>query len=263
MPTIHSTAIIEGEVTLGEGVEIGPYCIVRGPVTVGAGSVLISHVNLQGPLTLGSKNVVYPNACLGFAPQHGRYDPSHPGAGLVIGDQNTFREGVTIHRSFTEHTSRIGDGNLFMNGSHAGHDCIIGSHCTFGGGTMIGGHVEVADRVLTGGMAGIHQFVRIGRGAMVSGLCGVTKDVLPFNTITALNVAGSINLIGMRRQGLASEQIDNLKWAWSVLCRRGLPMPKALAEVATRLEDPIVAEVHAFAAASTRGWCTLRSNSLR
>lgn len=263
MARVHPTAIVEGDVTLASDVDIGPYCIVRGPVTLGPGCVLISHVNLQGPLTMGERNVLYPHVCLGFAPQHAAYDPAKPGAGLTIGSNNTFREYVSIHRAFTEHATRIGDRNLFMNGSHAGHDSVIGNDCTFAGGAMLAGHVEIADRVIIGGAAAVHQFVRIARGAMISGLTGATKDVLPFNTITALNVAGSINLVGMRRLGLTPEQIDSVKWAWSVLCRRGLPMPKALAALEERAAEPIVAEILAFAKGSKRGWCTLRSNELR
>ncbi|MDA1008227.1 MAG: acyl-ACP--UDP-N-acetylglucosamine O-acyltransferase [Planctomycetota bacterium] len=263
MSRIHPTAIVEGEVNLADGVEVGPYCILRGPITIGEGTVLIQSVHLQGPLTMGAQNICYPTVCLGFAPQHAAYDPSKPGAGLVIGDKNTFREAVSIHRAFTASPTRIGHRNLFMNNTHAGHDTQLGNDCTIAGGAMLAGHCEIGDRVLIGGLGGVHQFVRIGRGAMISGLAAATKDVLPFLTVTSLNVAGSVNVIGMRRMGLTPTQIDTVKWIWSVLCRRKLTIPHAISIVEERQDDPIVAEMLAFAKGSKRGICTMRRNELR
>jgi UDP-N-acetylglucosamine acyltransferase len=175
MPTVHPTSLLDGAVELGEDVTIGPSCVLTGPIRIGRGTRLIGHAYLQGPLELGADNVVYPFVCLGFAPQHLRFDPRTPGQGLTVGDGNTFREHVTIHRAFAEeHPTTIGNRNYFMGGTHAGHDCRVGDECVLVNGALLGGHVTLQDAVTVGGGTVVHQFVRIGRGAMLSGSMGLT-----------------------------------------------------------------------------------------
>ena len=181
---------------------IGPNCIVQGPVTIGAGTKLIANVYLNGPLILGERNTFYPGACIGFAPQSRRYEVTEPGSGVVIGDDNTFRESVTIHRAAGDMPTRIGDDNFFMVNSHLGHDGQIGNHNTISNAVEIAGHVEVADRITLGGRVAIHQFCRIGRLAMIGGLAGVTQDVPPFCTMYVTRRVGSLNVIGLKRAGL-------------------------------------------------------------
>lgn len=261
---VHSTAILEGDVQLADDVAIGPGCVLTGPITIGAGTRLIGHVYGTGPLTMGPRNVVYPFTCLGFAPQHARFDPATPGRGLVIGEGNTFREHVTIHRAFTdEGPTRIGDRNYFMATSHAGHDVQIGSDCTFVNGALIGGHVTIEDRVLMGGAAAVHQFCRIGRGAMIGATHATSASVLPWFTLTGSNICGAVNLIGLRRNGFTAEQIEEVRWVFRTVYREGLSLQNAVERLKQRAESSVVAEYLRFIEASDRPICKGEGRSVR
>src|SRR5690606_24611750 len=147
MPTVHPTASLDGDVNLAADATIGPPCAITGAVEIGPGSVHIGNVCINDPQWMGEEHVVYPFACLGFAPQHLKFDPHSPGAGLRIGSGNTFREHVTIHRAFQpEHPTTIGDRNYFMEASHAGHDCVIGNDVTIVAGARLGGHATIEDK---------------------------------------------------------------------------------------------------------------------
>jgi UDP-N-acetylglucosamine acyltransferase len=264
MPTVHPTATIDGDVRLADDVVIGPLCVLAGSIEIGPGTRVLGHSFLQGPLRLGGRNTVYPFACLGFSPQDLKWDPNEPGAGLVIGDGNVFREGVSIHRATSrERPTTIGDRNYFMANSHAGHDCRVGSRCTFANAAAIGGHVEIADGVTLGGVATVHQFCRVGRGAMFSGLAGVSLDVLPHFMVTGINLTGSINLVGLRRGGASRADIDTVRWVYRTICRRGMSVKHALDALRERAGDPLVAEYVAFIESSKRGICTARGQSVR
>ncbi len=264
MPEIHATAVVGKEALLADDVVVGPYCVIRGRVRVGPGTRLVGHVHLEGPLELGARNTVYPFAALGFAPQHLAWDPDRAGAGLVIGSDNTFREGVTLSRAASDHTpTRVGDHNYWMANSHAGHDCRVGDRCIIANGVLLGGSVELGDGVVIGGNTAIHQQCRIGRGALLSGAVGLNKDLPPFFTLTGHNTAGSVNLVGMRRSGMASAEIDDVRWVYKVLYRRGLPFRRALRELETRGDRPIVAEYLAFLRASERGLCPSHADHRR
>jgi len=266
-PPIHPTAILTGDVSLAPGVSVGPHCVLDasiGPVTVGPGTKLVSHVCLTGPLTLGARNTLYPFVCLGFAPQDLKWDPQVPGAGLVIGDGNVFREQVTIHRATSHETpTLVGDNNYFMACSHAGHDCTIGSHCIFANSVLLAGFVRVDDRVTAGGNATIHQFCRIGRGCMLSGTMGLSMDLPPFLMLTAGNVAGSLNLIGMRRSGMPRADIDTVRWIYRILYRSGLSPRQAVELLQPRAADPLVREYIDFITSSKRGICPAVGKSIR
>lgn len=256
MPTIHPSAIVEGDVTLADDVVVGPWCLLRGTLgalKVGAGTILRSSVQLEGPLNIGEGNDFYPHSCIGGAPQDLGTSPNQAGPGVLIGDKNVFREGVTISRPKMELPGRIGNNNYWMANAHAGHDCIIGNNCVFGNGTLFGGHVEIADRVITGGNSVVHQFVRIGRGAFISGVSGVTMDVCPFFVVTGVNYAGSFNLIGLRRSGATSQTIDTVRWIFRTLCRSRILPKNALEMIRSRAGDPIVDEYIQFIENSKRG----------
>jgi UDP-N-acetylglucosamine acyltransferase len=256
MPAIHPTAVLDGEVSLADDVVVGPGCVLTGPVTIGAGSRLIGSAYLTGPLTLGRDNVVYPFTCLGFAPQHVKFDPNEPGRGLEIGEGNSFREHVTIHRAFADDgPTRIGNRNYFMATSHAGHDCRVGDDCTFVNGALLAGHVTVQDRVTIGGGTMVHQFTHIGRGAMLSGAMAVGLDVPPWFMLTGINICGAVNLIGLRRSGMERKQIDLVRWVHRILCRSGLSVKKAVEKIRERAGDPLIDEYIAFIESSERGIC--------
>jgi len=256
MARIHPSAIIVGDVTLAADVEVGPFCVIEGcpgPVTIGAGTRLLHRVTVQGPCSIGERNTLHPGVTLGMPPQDLGFDPAKPGAGLVVGHENVFRSGVTIDRAKTDQPTRVGRGNYFMANSHAGHDCVIGDWNIFANGTLLAGHVEVADKVTMGGNATVHQFCRVGRGAFVGGLTGFSLDLPPFFMVTGINIAGSINVIGMRRSGMPRSDIDTVRWIYKTLQRRSLPMPARLDELRTRAGDPVVDEFIAFVASSKRG----------
>jgi len=254
MPEIHPSAIVAREARLADDVVVGPHCVLTGPVELGPGCRLIGNAYLNGPLRLGRDNLVYPFTTLGFAPQDFKWDPAEPGAGIEIGDGNVFRESVTIHRATSHETpTRIGDRNYWMVNSHAGHDCRIGHGCVFANGTLLAGAVEIGDGVITGGNVAIHQHCRVGRGALLSGTMGLNKDLPPFFMLTGGNLAGSINVVGMRRVGMPGAEIDDVKWVFKTLYRRGLSLARARELLHERAERPIVAEYLAFLDASQRG----------
>lgn len=262
MATVHPTAIIQGDVQLGDDVSIGPHCVLdgaTGPISIGAGTRLLGNVYLTGPLSLGERNTVYPFACVGFSPQDLKWDPAKPGAGVVVGDGNTFREHVTIHRATSDDApTTVGNDNYFMASSHAGHDCRIASNCIFANGTLLAGFVRVDDRVIIGGNTTVHQFCRVGRGAMLSGSAGLGQDLPPFFMLTGFKVAGSINLVGLRRSSASPEVIDDVRWVYKTLYRRGLSTKSVVAELQARYERdgrPIIAEYIEFITTSRRGIC--------
>ncbi len=263
MPRIHPSATISGDVSMADDVQVGPGCFITGPVTIGPGCILIANACLQGPLTMGERNVLYPGACLGFAPQDLGFDPNQPGAGLVIGSRNTFREGVNIHRAKTPQPTRIGDDNYFMAYSHMAHDAVMGNRCVLANGALVAGHVQVADRVIFGGNVAIHQFVRIGRGCMLSGAMATGLDIPPFFVLTGMNLCGAVNLVGMRRAGMTSAQIDVVRWAYRILMRSGLPRKAALEALRERADDPLVAEYVAFVEGTKRGLCHGNPRAIR
>lgn len=255
---VHASAIIEGDVEIGAGTVIGPGSIVLGtvgPVRIGSGCTLVAHAMVNGPIAIGDSNVLYPNACLGFAPQDLGFDPARPGPGCVIGDGNTFREGATVHRGKTSEPTRIGNRNYWMTNTHLGHDGVVGSNCIIGSGAVLGGHVLVADNVILGGLAALHQFVRVGHHCFISGAAGVTQDLPPWFMATAINVAGSINIVGLRRSGATPETIATVRWVYRMVYRTGATPQQAVELLRERAGDPLVAEYIEFITSSKRGIC--------
>ncbi len=259
MADIHSSAVLLGDVTLADDVVVGPACVLDGtlgPVTVGSGSKLVGQVFLTGPLAIGLCNTFYPGVCIGFAPQALDWDPNDPGCGTRIGDNNRFSEHVVIHRATGKDVpTTVGSHVWFMNHSHAAHDVRIDDHVTIAGGVQLGGHVRVDQRVTIGGNCGVHQFCRIGRGAMLSGGVPTTGDVAPFFMLTGFNVVSGPNVIGMRRQALPTDVMDDVRWTFKVLYRRRLPPSAALEALRERAGRPMVDEYIQFIESSKRGLC--------
>jgi UDP-N-acetylglucosamine acyltransferase len=250
---IHPTAVISPEAELAEDVVVGPFVVVEGPVRVAAGCVLKPHAHLMGPMTLGRHNRVFSGVVLGESPQHLRYadEPTR----LEIGDGNIFRENVTIHRG-TTHTglTRIGNNNFFMAGSHVAHDCVVGNNCLFANGALLGGHCVVDDGVFLSGNSAVHQFVRLGRLCLLSGASGTTKDIPPFIIQQHINCVVGVNVVGMRRAGLTTAEIDAVRKAYHIIWRQGLSLPNALARTEADLgQFEPVAQMIRFIRASARG----------
>lgn len=268
MPTIHPTAMLDGDIRLADDVHIGPGCVLSAPagtsITIGSGTKLIGNAYLHGPLNVGERNTLYPFVTLGLAPQDLKWDPTVPGAGLVIGSGNTFRESVTINRATSHETpTRVGNNNYWMVNSHAGHDCIVGNNCVFANATMFAGFVRIDDRVICGGNATVHQFCRVGRGAMLSGMMGMSLDLPPYFMLTGPNIAGSINLIGLRRSGMPSADIDTVKWVYRTLYRTGVSIKRATEILRERADHPLVCEYIDFIESSRRGVCLARGKTVR
>jgi UDP-N-acetylglucosamine acyltransferase len=250
---IHPTAIISPEAILADDVEVGPYVVIEGAVRIGAGCVLRPRAYLCGPLTMGRKNTVFSGAVLGERPQHVKYN-GEP-TSLEIGDGNIFRENVTIHRGTTQSWKTcIGDENFFMVNAHVAHDCRIGNRCILANGALIGGHCLLGDNVYLSGNCAVHQFVRIGRLALLSGTSATTKDIPPFIIQQEIDTVVGVNIIGMRRAGISNDRINAVREAFRVLYRQGLVIPNALSKIERELGAvDVVAELVAFIRESSRG----------
>jgi len=252
-PRIHPTAVISPEAELYEDVQVGPYVVIEGQVRIGPGCILRPHVHLCGRLTMGRGNVVFTGAVLGEQPQHLKYN-NEP-TGLEIGDGNVFREHVTVHRGTSASgTTRIGSHNFFMANSHVAHDCEVGNHCIFANGAVIGGHCEIGDSVFLSGNCAVHQFCRVGRLAFLSGASATTKDMPPFVMQQRIDSVVGLNLVGMRRAGMQTSEIDAVRRAYHTIFREGHILPAALA-VVEREGGHIaaVAEMIAFIRQTKRG----------
>lgn len=245
---IHPTAIIADGASIADDVQIGPYCVIGANVRLGAGCILHSHVVIEGHTTLGENNEIYPFAVLGKAPQHTRYDGE--ASTLEIGNGNVIRENVTMHPGTAVGTMKtvIGNDNLFFVACHIAHDCVLGNNIIVTNDAMLGGHVEIDDFAYIGGNSAIKQFVRIGKHAMISGMTGVTADVIPFGSVFGSRaMLVGLNLVGMRRRGINRDQISNLRKAYRLLFAPEGTFSERLEEV-TELygKDEEVAAILAF-----------------
>lgn len=251
----HPTAIVHPRATIGEGVTIGPYSIIGEHVTVGHGCSIGSHVEIDGHTTIGRENVFCHGAIAGAAPQDLKY-AGRP-TFLEIGDGNTFREYVTIHRgSEGGGTTRIGSRCFIMAYAHVAHDCTIGDEVILANSVNLGGHAKVGDYANIGGVTPVHQFVSVGKYAFVGGGSRVEKDVPPF-----VKAAGSptraygINSIGLERRGFSASKRAMIKKMFHVLYRSGLNVSQAVERIknGSEFEDPERAIFVTFLETSVRG----------
>jgi UDP-N-acetylglucosamine acyltransferase len=215
---IDPSARIAAGAVIGSDVSVGPYCIIGSDVTIGDGCRLVAHVHLTGRTTIGPGCTIYPFASLGTPPQDVKYrgEPTR----LVVGSGCEIREGVTMNigtahdRALTE----VGDRCFFMAGSHVGHDCQVGSDVIFANNAVLGGHVAVGDFAYLGGQAAVRQRLRIGEGAMISGLSGVIADVIPYGYVVGqLADMVGINVVGLKRRGVARADVHRLRQAYRAL----------------------------------------------
>jgi UDP-N-acetylglucosamine acyltransferase len=250
---IHPSAVIAPEANVGEDVQVGPHVVIEGAVTLGAGCVVRPRVHLIGPMTLGCHNRIFSGAVLGEEPQHLKYQ-GEPTT-VEIGDHNVIRENVTIHRGTSAtRITRLGSHNYLMAGSHVAHDCQVGNHCILANGALLGGHCVLEDHVYLSGNSAVHQFCRIGRLALLSGLSATTKDMPPFIIQQRINCVVGVNVIGMRRAGIPTPRIDAVRQAYHLLYREAHVLPFALAQIERELgQVPEVAEMVAFIRRSSRG----------
>lgn len=250
---IHPTAIVAADAQLAPDVEVGAYTVIGAGVSIAPGCWIGPHVVIDGPTSIGRDNRIFQFASIGAAPQDLKYqgEPTR----LEIGERNIFRENCTINRGTTKDqlVTRIGDDNLFMAGSHVGHDCVIGSHCVFANYATLGGHVEMGDWVHMGGFSGVHQFCQVGSHAFIANNTAVTRDVPPFVMAVGRPAEPhSVNAEGLKRRGFTAEQIRNIRDAYRILYRSRLKLSDAAAELARRVDSqPELAPLVAFLGDST------------
>ncbi|TGY87416.1 acyl-ACP--UDP-N-acetylglucosamine O-acyltransferase [Marinicauda algicola] len=214
---IHPTAIVDPEASIGEDVEIGPYCIVGAKVVIKARTRLISHVTIYGRTEIGEDCAIYPFVVLGSPPQDFKYKGGD--VSLVIGPRNTLREHTTMHLG-TESgrgVTRIGADGYYMVGSHVAHDCIVGDRVVFANNATLGGGVTLGDYVIMGGLAAIHQNCRVGRHAFVGAGSSVTGDVIPYGMVDNDGWLAGLNLVGLKRRGFSRDVIHDLRAAYRMI----------------------------------------------
>jgi UDP-N-acetylglucosamine acyltransferase len=251
---IDARAVVSPEARLAADVEVGPFSVIGPDVTIGPGCRIGAHVVISGPTRIGADNHVHPFASLGSAPQDKKYkgEPTR----LEIGDRNTFRESVTVNRGTVGGggVTRIGNDNLLMAYSHVAHDCQLGSQIVLANCATLGGHVELGDWVIMGGLSAVHQFTKVGAHAFLAHNAMVTRDVPPYvMAVGRPAVPHSVNSEGLKRRGFSSEQIQSIRRAYRLLYRSGLKLADALAELECAARDePALVPFVEFVKTSTR-----------
>lgn len=228
----HETAVIDPSAKIADDVKIGAFCVIGADVTLESGCILEPHVVIYGPTTIGKNNHFFPFGSIGAAPQDKKYagEPTT----LVIGDNNTFRENVTINRGTTQDlgTTIIGDNNWIMAGVHIAHDCTVGNNTIFANQVAIAGHVKVNDWAILGGYSLVHQFCSIGAHSF-TGMGSVINQDVPDFVIVSGNIATprGLNLEGLKRRGFDAEQISLVKKSYRALYRKELKLEAAIDEI--------------------------------
>ena len=226
MSNIHPTAVVEKGAQIADSAEIGAFCYVSAGAKIGENVRLLPRVTILGNTSIGEGTVVFSGAVLGGGPQdHG--NEFQPEARLVIGKRNVVRENVTMHCGTPKGQSPlpgeepekmvtyVGDDGMFMVNSHVAHDCVVGNNVIMTNNAVIGGHVRVGDGAILGGNCAVHQFCRIGRKAMIGGLSGVDRDVIPFAIVTGeRGKLRGLNVIGLKRSGYAPEVVKAISRAF-------------------------------------------------
>jgi UDP-N-acetylglucosamine acyltransferase len=229
---IDSRAVISPQAQIAANVDVGPFSIIGADVVIGAGTWIGPHVVINGPTRIGADNKIFQFASLGDAPQDKKYkgEPTL----LTIGDRNVFRESVTVNRG-TAHdrgVTQIGNDNLLMAYSHVAHDCRLGDQIVMANCATLGGHVEVGDWVIMGGLSAVHQYTKVGAHCFIAHNAAVTRDVPPYVMAVGRPAEPhSVNAEGLKRRGFTAAQILNIRRAYRVLYRSGLKLKAALEEL--------------------------------
>jgi len=254
MTAIDPMARVSPGASIGAGALIGPYCVIGPNAVVEESCRLVAHVHVAGHTTIGARTAVYPFASLGTPPQSTKYrgGPTR----LEIGADCEIRENVTINigteddRGVTE----IGEHCVLMAGSHVAHDCKLGAHVTFANNAVVGGHVTIGDYAFLGGQVAVRQFVRIGEGAMITGMSGIRADIIPWGLAQGrLATHVGINVVGLTRRGFAKTDIRRLYGAFRQLFLGDGAFSDRLALIEkTYASDPLVPGVVAFIRAGKR-----------
>jgi UDP-N-acetylglucosamine acyltransferase len=236
MANIHALSVVHPGAKLARDVFVGPFCTVGEGVELGAGCKLVSHVVIDGNTTAGTGNTFFPFCSIGLASQDKKYadEPTK----VVIGDDNVFRESCTVHRGTTQDrgVTTIGSRGLFMAYAHVAHDCRVGDDVILANAATLGGHVHVGNWAILGGLAGVHQFCRIGEHAMVGGASCVLQDVAPYvlgqgNPFTL----STVNSEGLKRRGFSPEAVTTVRNAFKTVFRNNLTLKEAVSALEAEL----------------------------
>lgn len=243
---ISSLSQVHPSAFIGQDVHIGPFCVVGPNVAIGDGTRLESHCSILGHTWLGSGNRLSHGCVIGGEPQDAGY--SGAPTRVIVGNDNHFHEGVTVHRGAEkeDHTTRVGDRNMFMALSHVGHNCHVYDECTLVNNVLLGGHVHVHDRAIVSGGAAVHQFCSIGTMAFVGGMSTVRQDVAPYmfgDGATSMFRIIKVNDVGMRRAGIPEDGIRAVKLAHRRLFRKNGKLADVRAEFESELNGVIPAEL--------------------
>jgi UDP-N-acetylglucosamine acyltransferase len=253
MSNIHPTAIVGKNVQFGKNNTVGPHVIIEDGVKIGDGNQFLAGAYICSGTEIGNDNQIHMNAVIGHAPQDLAFknEPTF----TKIGNQNTIREFVTIHRGTKAGTSTvIGDHNYLMAYCHVAHNCVIHNHVIMVNNASLTGYIEVEDRAFLSGMTGFHQFIRIGKLAMVSALSAANKDIPPYMVCGGRPaVVLGINVVGLRRAGISAEIRAEIKQAYKFLYRSGLNVSQAIEEIKKTLHSLEVKHLVNFIEASKRG----------
>jgi UDP-N-acetylglucosamine acyltransferase len=249
---------VDARAELGDDVWIGPFCLVGPAVAIGTGCRLDSHVVVTGRTVVGCRNRFWPGSVIGAEPQDKSYVAGQ--TGVAIGDDNQFREGVTVNRGAEKEDglTRIGDRNLLMSNTHVAHNCRIGDDAMLVNGVLLGGHVHVEDRAIISGNSAVHHFCTVGRLSFVGGCSKVVRDIPPFMLANGNddNEICTINLVGLQRAGIAARSIELIKKAYRLLYREKAPVAKARETLLAECQGVLpleIAELLAFLERSAQG----------
>ncbi len=251
---IHSTAIVDKKAELADGVEVGPYCFIGANVKIGSGTVIGAHAAIDGYTTIGKKNRIFTGAVIGSITQDLKFRDER--SFVKIGDNNIIREYVTVNMGTEKDSSTVvGNNVLLMAYSHVAHDCIIKDGAIIANAVALAGYVTIEEKADIGGLTGVHQFVRIGRLAIIGGCSKVTQDIVPFSMSDGhpLKIYG-LNAVGLERANVPQESRNSLKKAFKILFNSGLTASHALEEIKSEVKKcPEVEYLVGFVASSERG----------
>ncbi|SHK50886.1 acyl-ACP--UDP-N-acetylglucosamine O-acyltransferase [Thermocrinis minervae] len=255
MAKVHPTAILMGDIELGEDVEIGPYCVLEGRIVIGSGTKIGPRVSLKGRVTIGQDCKIFDGAIIGEEPQHLRY--AGEDSEVIIGNRVIIREYVTIHRgtALDKMKTIVEDDVMLMAYSHVAHDCIVRRGVIMANCATLGGHVEVGEYAFIGGLSAVHQWSRVGAYAMVGGLSGVSLDIPPYTRASGQHaLLYGVNTIGLERRGFSKDVIAAIKKAYRIVFRSGMLKKDALQKVLDELGHyPEVVKFVEFIKNSRRG----------
>lgn len=256
---IHSSAIIDPRAQIDPTAEIGPYAIVDGPSLIGAGCRVMAHAQLVGRVTVGAGTVIGRAAIIGGEPQDLGFDPATDSE-VILGEKNVIREHVTIHRgSKAGGSTRIGDCNFLMAGSHLAHDVVLGNRNVLANAALLAGHIQVGSNTFIGGGAVFHQFLRIGDFCVVQGNGSFSKDIPHYCAAQRINRITGLNVIGLRRNGFTSDDRAAIKELFQLLFCSGKNLTESVIGAGTREWPEKALRLLEFVSApSKKGVCPVR-----